>query len=165
VVKSGCDRRLDEAAAALRSGGRQVRLVALSQSGEWERERMGGPARRVEEEEGGPGSRQGARCQAGARGGVRTGKNRGGREAADRWGPGTVLAIQIKSNRSKTIQMNSNLNQIRSNFILPKHDLHKLKKIEIKYCFERFDERNNFLHSNLSRFKMDFKIKFRESKV
>jgi hypothetical protein len=58
--------------------------------------------------------------------GVRTGKNRGGREATDRWGPVTVLAIQIKSNRSKTIQTNLNSNQTRSNFILSKLDLHKL---------------------------------------
>ncbi len=33
------------------------------------------------------------------------------------------------------------------------------KKFEIKYCFKGFDERNNFLHRNLSRFEMDFKIK------
>jgi hypothetical protein len=71
--------------------------------------------------------------------GVRTGKNRRGREAADRWGPVTVMAIQIKSNRSKTIQTNLNSNQTRSNFILSKLDLHKLEKIEIKYCFEVFD--------------------------
>jgi hypothetical protein len=63
----------------------------------------------------------------------RTGKNRGGREAADMWGQVTVLAIQIKSNRSKTIQNNLNSNQTRSNFILSKLDLHKLKKFEIKF--------------------------------
>jgi hypothetical protein len=68
----------------------------------------------------------------GARG-VRTGKNRGGRETADRWGPVTVMAIQIKSNRFKTIQTNLNSNQTRSNFILSKLDLHKIEKFEIKY--------------------------------
>jgi hypothetical protein len=41
VVKSSSDQWLDEAAAALHSGGRRVRLVALSRSGEWERKRMG----------------------------------------------------------------------------------------------------------------------------
>jgi hypothetical protein len=45
----------------------------------------GDPTRRVEEEEGG--------LAAGARRGVRTGKNRGGGEAADRWGPVTVLVV------------------------------------------------------------------------
>ncbi len=107
----------------------------------------------------------GGRCRAGARAGGPDGKNRGGRETADRWGPVTVLAIKIKSNRFKTIQMNLNSNQTRSNFILSKLDLHKLEKFEIKYCFKGFDERNNFLHRNFSRFEMDFKIKFRESNV
>jgi hypothetical protein len=129
----------------------------------------GGPAQRVEEE-GGPGSRQGARpAESGgvgrARAGGPDGRNRGGRETADRWGPVTVLAIKIKSNRFKTIQMNLNSNQTRSNFILSKLDLHKLEKFEIKYCFKGFDERNKFLHRNLSRFEMDFKIKIRESNV
>jgi hypothetical protein len=44
-------------------------------------------------------------------------------------------------------------------------DLLKIEKIEIKYCFEGFDERNNFLHRNLSKFEMDFKIKIRKSNV
>jgi hypothetical protein len=107
------------------------------------------------------------RCRAadGRGGGSGRGKNRGGREAADRWGPITMLAIQIKSNRSKTIQTNLNSNQTRSNFILSKLDIQKLEKFEIKYCFEGFDHRNNFLHRNLSRFEMDFKLKFRESNV
>jgi hypothetical protein len=35
-------------------------------------------------------------------------------------------------------------------------DLPKLKKIEIKYGFEGFEERNNFLHRNFFIFKMDF---------
>jgi hypothetical protein len=58
-----------------------------------------------------------------------------------------------------------NSNQTRSNFILSKHDLPKLKNFEIKYGFEGFDERNNSLPTNFSRFKMDFKLKFKESKV
>jgi hypothetical protein len=58
--------------------------------------------------------------------------------------------------------MNLNSNQTCSNFILSKHDLPKLKKFGIKYGFEGFDERNIFLHRNLSRFEIDFKLKFRE---
>jgi hypothetical protein len=54
-----------------------------------------------------------------------------------------------------------NSNQTCSNFILSKHDLPKLKK----YSFEGFDDRNNFLHMNISRFEMNFKLKFREFKV
>jgi hypothetical protein len=46
-----------------------------------------------------------------------------------------------------------------------KKDLHELKKFEMKYGFEEFDERNNFLHRNFSRFEMYFKLKFRESRV
>jgi hypothetical protein len=61
--------------------------------------------------------------------------------------------------------MNLNSNQTHSNFILSKLDLHKLENFEIKYCFKGFDERNKFLHRNLSRFEMDFKIKIRESNV
>jgi hypothetical protein len=41
-------------------------------------------------------------------------------------------------------------------------DLLKLEKFEIKYFFEGFDERNNFLNMNLSD---GFKIKIRESNV
>jgi hypothetical protein len=44
-------------------------------------------------------------------------------------------------------------------------DLHKLKKFKIKYVFEGFDEGNNFLHRNFSKFEMNFKLKFRESTV
>jgi hypothetical protein len=36
----------------------------------------------------------------------------------------------------------------------------ELRKYEIKYGFEWFDERNNFLHRNVFRFKVDFEWKF-----
>jgi hypothetical protein len=126
IARCGEVRRLDEAAAALRSGGRRVRLVALSRSGEWERERMGAWLGVWKRKKGGPavGKARGQRRRAHA--GGPDGGNRGGREAADRWGPVTVLAIRIKSNRSKTIQTNLNSNQTRANFILSKLDLHKL---------------------------------------
>jgi hypothetical protein len=52
-----------------------------------------------------------------------------------------------------------------SNLIQPKINLPKFQKFEIKYGFEGFDERNNFLHRNVSRVEMDCKLKFRESKV
>jgi hypothetical protein len=61
--------------------------------------------------------------------------------------------------------MNLNSNQTHSIFILSKHDLLKLENFEIKYGFEGFDEGNNFLHMNFSIFEIDFKLKFRESKV
>jgi hypothetical protein len=36
----------------------------------------------------------------------------------------------------------------------------ELKKFLFKYGCEFFDERNNFLHSNFSRFEIDFELKF-----
>jgi hypothetical protein len=88
----------------------------------------------VEEEEGGPGSRQGARpAEEGgvgrARGGSGWGKT-GEEEKPLTGGAVTVLVIQIKSNQSKTIQTNLNSNQTCSNFILSKLDLHKLKNLK-----------------------------------
>jgi hypothetical protein len=47
----------------------------------------------------------------------------------------------------------------------PKKSLSELKKIEIKYVFEALEERNNFLHRNLSRFESDCELKFGEAKV
>jgi hypothetical protein len=55
--------------------------------------------------------------------------------------------------------------QIRSNLVRINISLPEIKNFEIKYGFEGFDEVNNFIHRNFSRFEMDFKIKFRESKV
>jgi hypothetical protein len=48
------------------------------------------------------------------------------------------------------------------NLIRPKTNLLKLQKIELKYGF---DEWNNFLHRNFSRFEMNFKLNIREYKV
>jgi hypothetical protein len=44
-----------------------------------------------------------------------------------------------------------------SNFTQFKKDLPLLRKFEIKYGCEGFQERKNFLHRNFFRFKMDFK--------
>jgi hypothetical protein len=55
------------------------------------------------------------------------------------------------------------LGQRDSNFIRSKNDLTKLRKFEIKYGFEGFDERNNFVYRNFLRFKVNFDLKFRET--
>jgi hypothetical protein len=49
------------------------------------------------------------------------------------------------------------------NFHLSKKDIPELKKFEIKYGFEGFDGRNNFLYRNFFRFKVDVEWKFREA--
>jgi hypothetical protein len=51
--------------------------------------------------------------------------------------------------------------QINSNLFLSKQDLPELEKIEIKYSFEVFDERNNFLHRNVFIFEMGFELKLK----
>jgi hypothetical protein len=61
------------------------------------------------------------------------------------------------------IQTDTNEIQILSNFDQFKKDLSELKKFEIKYGCEGFEERNNFIYRNFSRFEMDFKRKFREN--
>jgi hypothetical protein len=40
-----------------------------------------------------------------------------------------------------------------------------MKKFQIKYIFVENQAKNSFIHRNFSRFEMDFKLKFRESKV
>jgi hypothetical protein len=39
-----------------------------------------------------------------------------------------------------------------------------LDKFKIKYGYEGFEDRNNFLHRNFSRFEMDFELKIWESR-
>jgi hypothetical protein len=60
--------------------------------------------------------------------------------------------VQIESFNSNTLTFNSN------NFKLDsiQKGLSKLKKIEIKYDFEGFEDRNNFLHRNFFRLERDF---------
>jgi hypothetical protein len=98
VVKSSSDWSLDDAATAWRLG-RQVSLVASSQSREWERERMEArlgvwkrkkgvwqPARRA--------AGGGGWCQAGVRWGGGSGRGkRGDEEKPLTGGPVTVLAV------------------------------------------------------------------------
>jgi hypothetical protein len=57
--------------------------------------------------------------------------------AADRWALQLQCGAAMKLDQSKT-------------------DLRVVKKFEIKYGYEGFEERNNFLHQNLFRFEMDF---------
>jgi hypothetical protein len=61
--------------------------------------------------------------------------------------------------------MNLNLNQTLPNFILSKQNLFGIENFEIKYGCEGFEERNNLLHRNFFRFKMDFELKIWEIKV
>jgi hypothetical protein len=63
------------------------------------------------------------------------------------------------------IQIKFEIIQIRSNLVRIRINLPKLENFEIKYGFEGFDERNNFIPRNFSKFEMDFKLKFKESIV
>jgi hypothetical protein len=55
-------------------------------------------------------------------------------------------------------KFNSNLKfKCNSNFDPIKKDLPALKNFEIKYGYGGFEESNNFLHRNFSRFRTDFK--------
>jgi hypothetical protein len=83
-----------------------------------------------------------------------TGEVRG---EADGWARGYCAGQQRFYSESNQVQMNSNSIQFVLNFDQRRKDLPELKKIETKYGCERFEERNNFLHSNRSRFRMDFK--------
>jgi hypothetical protein len=61
------------------------------------------------------------------------------------------------------IQTDSNEIQILSKFDRSKKGLSELKKIEIKYGCDVFEERDNFLHRNFFIFEMDFKRKNQRS--
>jgi hypothetical protein len=50
--------------------------------------------------------------------------------------------------------------QILSSFDRSKNDFPELKKFEIKYDREGFEERNNFLHRKFFRFEMKFELRF-----
>jgi hypothetical protein len=66
---------------------------------------------------------------------------------------------------------NSNFNRIQIIFkfiqtlTAPKKVFFRLKKFEIKYGCEGFEESNNFLKMNFFRFKMSFELKIWEVKV
>jgi hypothetical protein len=44
-----------------------------------------------------------------------------------------------------------------------KDELAVLENFQIKYEFGGFENRNNFIHRNFSKFKLDFEWKFREA--
>jgi hypothetical protein len=51
--------------------------------------------------------------------------------------------------------------QTRSNLIRFKIDVPKFEKVEMKYGYEVFDEKNKFSYRNFSRFKGGFQLKLR----
>jgi hypothetical protein len=68
-------------------------------------------------------------------------------------------AVVLTCGPDATVSGNSNrfeYFQIHSKFHLSKLGLPKLKIFEIKYAFEGFEERNNFLYRNFFKFEVDF---------
>jgi hypothetical protein len=83
-------------------------------------------------------------------------QNRGG--GALTCGTHDTVPGGVGQTRLNLIQMTLNeftLFQINSNLFWSKHDLPKLEKIEIKYGFEGFEERNDFPYRNFL-FMLDF---------
>jgi hypothetical protein len=56
----------------------------------------------------------------------------------------------------KPVQTDSNSNLTPFKLCLIQIGPSRAKKIEIKYGFEEFEDRNNFLHRNFFIFKVDF---------
>jgi hypothetical protein len=84
------------------------------------------------------------------------------------WRVGVLTTV--RSSDGLKFDSNSNSNgfkqiQTVSKFDRPKRDLPKIKKIEIKYSCEGFEERNIFLHRNFFKFEINFELKFWEAKV
>jgi hypothetical protein len=118
----------------------------------------------VEMEEGGGGVDGGSqqRPKAGRVGGAWTGEVVRGPLTR---GPLPQCWVSNRFKPSKSIQTRSNLFQIISNLNHSKKGLPKLEKFEIKYGFEGFKERNNFIHRNSFRFKIYFELKIWEFKI
>jgi hypothetical protein len=132
----------------------------------WRVEEVGGGSGQcmVQQEEWGSSRRQmRGRDECGIRS-VRQGT--AARGPAGRIGGGAWPAAAVRS-----VHKNSNLfdlfkgNSKRGELIRLKDGLYELKFFQIKYVFIGNQTRNNFIHRNFSRFEMDFKIKFWESKV
>jgi hypothetical protein len=80
----------------------------------------------------------------------------GGERAADLWAPTTVpRGLTFKMIQTK-IQMVPNKFKNHSNSNRCRKDLPGIKN-EIKYGWEGFEEKNNFLHRNFFSFEMNFK--------
>jgi hypothetical protein len=88
-----------------------------------------------------------------------------GRKWGAKSGPGATVPAAVRILSKIKFQTDSNHIQILSNFDSSKKDPPELEKFEIKYFCEGFKEGNNFLHRNIFRFEMIFKLKFRGSKV
>jgi hypothetical protein len=74
-----------------------------------------------------------------------------------------VPGLNFSPNSVKTDQIQLNLNfKLVQTLTDQKLDLLELLKFEINYGFEDIEMMNIFLHRNFSRFRMDFKQKFRE---
>jgi hypothetical protein len=84
---------------------------------------------------------------------------------AQKWAPGLQCQAAVKISFKIKFQTDLNHIQILSNFNSSKKDPPELENFQIKYVCEGFKEGNNFLHRNVLRFEMYFKIKFRGSKV
>jgi hypothetical protein len=89
----------------------------------------------------------------------------GGEKRHPHAGPGLQYQAAVKFDSKFKYQSNSNYIQICSKFDGSKKDFPELEKIQIKYGCECFEEKNNFIHSNFSKFKMDFELKIWEVKV
>jgi hypothetical protein len=72
-----------------------------------------------------------------------------GEAEIDAWTPRRFKLVQKFSNRFE-----SNSNSF--NWFHSKKNLPEIEKIEIKYGFKGFDERDDFLYRHFSRFKLDF---------
>jgi hypothetical protein len=77
---------------------------------------------------------------------------RGGRDA-NMWARGYSAGRRGANSKFKWIQIKFKYFQI----LTDQNDLTELENFEIKYSFEGFEERNNFLHKDFFRFEMDFK--------
>jgi hypothetical protein len=80
------------------------------------------------------------------------------RHSASRWIQYEFESIQMSLKDFKPFQINSNLFQFNQ-------DLPEIKKFELKYSCEGFDESNSFLYSKFSILEMGLELKFREVKV
>jgi hypothetical protein len=79
-------------------------------------------------------------------------------------GATTVPQFQYRFKPGKLIQTCSNiLKKFKPSSI--QKGLPEVEIFEIKYGCYGFEERNNFLHRNFSRFEMDFELKIWEVKV
>jgi hypothetical protein len=113
----------------------------------------------------GVGARPAVACLRRRRAAVgRRGRNRGG-NGAPKSGPGLQCQSAVKISFKIKFQTDLNHIQILSNFDSSKKDPPELENFERKYVCEGFKEGNNFLHRNVFRFEIYFKLKFRGSNV